>query len=152
MQPFPHTYTVTASLTQDAVHLESPGLLSFESAAPAEFGGPGNLWSPETLFAAAVADCFTLSFKAIATASKFSYTHLTCHVEAVLDRQDRVTRFTGLVIKPVLTIDNGEQRERAEKLLGKAEATCLITNSLTAEVTFLPEVSISQPLANFSGN
>jgi peroxiredoxin-like protein len=119
-------------------------LSSFKSGAPAEFGGPGNLWSPETLFAAAVADCFILSFKAIATASKFSYTHLTCHVEAILDRQERVTRFTGLVIKPVLTIDNAEQIEKAEKLLGKAEATCLITNSLTAEVTFLPEVLIEE--------
>ena len=144
MQPLPHTYTVIASLKQDSVHLESPELSSFESAAPAEFGGPGNLWSPETLFAAAVADCFILSFKAIATASKFSYTHLTCHVEAILDRQDRVTRFTGLVIKPVLTIDNEEQREKAGKLLGKAETTCLITNSLTAEVTFLPEVQIEE--------
>jgi peroxiredoxin-like protein len=142
MQPFPHTYTVTASLKTDTVNLESHDLSSFESGAPAEFGGPGNLWSPETLLAAAVADCFILSFKAIANASKFSYMNLTCHVDAILDRQDRVTRFTELVIKPVLTIDDGEQKEKAEKLLGKAEATCLITNSLTAEVTFLPAVEI----------
>jgi peroxiredoxin-like protein len=144
MQPFPHTYTATASLKKDTVHLESPDLSSFESGAPAEFGGPGNLWSPETLLAAAVADCFILSYKAIANASKFSYLTLTCHVDAILDRQDRVTRFTELVIKPVLTIDDGDQREKAEKLLGKAEATCLITNSLTADVTFLPEVQIEK--------
>jgi hypothetical protein len=33
---------------------------------PREFDGRGNQWSPESLLAAALADCFVLSFRAVA--------------------------------------------------------------------------------------
>ena len=38
----------------------------------AEFGGPGDLWSPETMLAGAVAGCFILTFRAAARASSAS--------------------------------------------------------------------------------
>jgi organic hydroperoxide reductase OsmC/OhrA len=142
MQAFPHHYVVAASLEDNKVILQSPGLESISSGAPAEFGGPGDLWSPETLFAASIADCFILSFKAIATASKFSYSHISCDVEAILDRVDRVTRFTEVTIKPCLTIDSDDLQATADKLLHKAETTCLITNSLTATIDFQPKISV----------
>jgi organic hydroperoxide reductase OsmC/OhrA len=69
MHPFPHIYKVSAiPVTAGEVTLESTGLESIISQPPAEFGGPGDQWSPETLLAAAVADCFFLSFRAIANA------------------------------------------------------------------------------------
>jgi len=53
MQAYPHHYHSAAYIRTDGnVALESPGLQMFESAAPAEYGGPGNLWSPETLLVA----------------------------------------------------------------------------------------------------
>jgi organic hydroperoxide reductase OsmC/OhrA len=38
-------------------------------APPAEFEGPGDRWSPETLLCASVANCFILTFRAYARAS-----------------------------------------------------------------------------------
>ncbi len=143
MEPFPHTYSVTASESEEIVLLQSPGIPDMETAAPAEFGGPGNQWSPETLFTAAIADCFILTFKAIASASKFSYTHLSCHVEAILERPERLTQFTRVVIKPSLVIDDQADEKKGIKLLEKAEAACLITNSLTASLTLEAVVSVS---------
>jgi peroxiredoxin-like protein len=142
MQALPYNYVVTATQEENIISLQSPGLQSIDSAAPAEFGGPGDLWSPETLLAAAIADCFILSFKAIATASKFSYSQLSCDVEAILDRVDRVTRFTEVTIKPHLTIDSSDLESTGDKLLQKAESTCLITNSLSATINFLPGISV----------
>ena len=79
MQEFPHHYAVTASSAADSnIALESPGLESLESAGPAEFGGPGDLWSPETMLVASVADCFILTFKAIARASRMDWVSLRC--------------------------------------------------------------------------
>jgi len=87
MQAYPHHYHAAAHIrTGVNVSLESPGLERIESAAPAEYGGPGNLWSPETLLVAAVADCFVLTFKAIARASSLEWVSLQCQVEGVLDR------------------------------------------------------------------
>jgi peroxiredoxin-like protein len=135
MQDMPHTYRVSASASasDDAeVSLTGPGLPGLSSAPPTEFGGPGNLWSPETLLTAAVADCFVLSFKAIARASKFEWSGLSCDVEGTLDRADGQLKFTKFSVHARLVVAPDSDLARAEKLLHKAEAACLITNSLSA--------------------
>jgi organic hydroperoxide reductase OsmC/OhrA len=144
MEPFPHFYTVAGSLDGDEVQLSSAGLPDISSAAPTEFDGPGTHWSPETLLTGAIADCFLLSFKVIAAASRFDYGSVTCAVTARLERIDRVTAFTAVVISPCLTIGDAELRERALRLLQKAEENCLITNSLKATVSFEPEVVVKE--------
>ncbi len=144
MQDYPHNYTVTATASASAnVSLGSPGLESLESAPPAEFGGPGDLWSPETLLAAAVADCFVLSFRAIARASKLEWNSLSCDVDAVLDKVDGVTRFTEMNERVVLEVPDGTSEVKATKLLEKAEQVCLITNSLTATTSLDIDVRVA---------
>ena len=142
MQGFPHRYQVTAKGDpSEKLSVESPGLQTLESAAPVEFGGPGGKWSPETLLVAAVADCFLLTFRAIALASKLPWAALTCRVEGVLDREDGVTRFTRFDIKAELVITQASDEKIALRLLDKAEKNCLITNSLSAEVSLLAVVT-----------
>ena len=134
MQNLPHHYAVTASTTTEGeIDLTSPGLAKIVSAPPAEFGGPGDRWSPETLLVAAVADCFILTFRAIARASKLDWISLSCDVEGVLDRIDNVTQFTGFTLRVVLDAPHGTDESKAKRLLEKAEHGCLITNSLTAK-------------------
>ena len=129
--------------SSDDVELTSPNLDAITSAPPAEFGGPGNLWSPETLLAAAVADCFVLSFRAIARASKLDWQSVSCDVTATLDRVDGVTRFTTIEERVVLEVPSGTDVDKAERLLEKAEKACLITNSLTAKTTLATEVKVA---------
>lgn len=132
MQDFPHHYRTQASARAEGnVELTSPGLAALESAGPAEFGGPGDLWSPETLLAAAIADCFILSFRAVARAAKFDWLSLSCDVDAVLDKVERVTQFTEFHQKVVLEVPAGTDEAKAMRLLEKAEHVCLITNSLS---------------------
>lgn len=132
MQDFPHHYkTRAAASAEGSVELTSPGLEALESAGPAEFGGPGDLWSPETLLAASIADCFILSFRAVARAAKFDWLSLSCEVDAVLDKVERVTQFTEFHQKVVLEVPAGSDEAKAMRLLEKAEHVCLITNSLT---------------------
>lgn len=135
MQEFPHRYIVAAeAMPEGNVTLSSDGLDDLASAAPAEFGGPGDEWSPETLLSAAVADCFILGFKAIARASRFPWNSLQCNVEGVLERIDHVTRFTEFKVRATLEIPADADEERARLLLEKADATCLVTNSMTSTV------------------
>ena len=131
MQEFPHHYHATASARADTnVELTSPGLAALESAGPAEFGGPGDLWSPETLLAASIADCFILSFRAIARGSKFEWTALECEVDAVLQKVEKVTQFTEFHERVLLTVPQGTDEKKAMRLLERAEHVCLITNSM----------------------
>lgn len=134
MHEFPHNYVVSAAAEPDAsIQLSSPGLPSMQSAPPAEFGGPGDHWSPETLLVASVADCFILTFRAIARASKFDWVSLECTVDGTLERVDRVTQFTGFTVMATLTVPTGTDLARAKLLMEKSEKGCLVTNSLIAD-------------------
>ena len=134
MQPFPHHYSVAASAaTQGDVTLAGDRLPAIPSAPPTEFGGPGDRWSPETLFVAAVADCFVLTFRGIAGVSSFSWVSLECHVTGTVDRVDRVTQFTALEVRARLRVPAGAKEDQARRLLVKAEETCLVTNSLKVQ-------------------
>ena len=154
MQAYPHRYDVHAAAeTEGNVLLRSEGLPTLTTAAPPQYGGPGGQWSPETLLMAAAADCFILTFRAIATASKLTWRHLDCDAEGVLDRSDGVVRFTALHLRARLVLPAGGDTNRAKRLLEKAEAACLVTNSLAlrptlaAEVTAKPEDLEPTPLA-----
>ncbi len=76
----------------------SDGPPDLATAPPVEFGGAGKHWSPETLITAAVCDCFTLGFKAIAAASRLTWSNLDVKVTGTLDRIDRKMRFTHFVV------------------------------------------------------
>lgn len=134
MSNFPHSYKATASVsTTGNVRLDCEGCPGIESAPPTEFGGPGDQWSPEDLLVAAVADCFVLSFRAIAGMSKFEWTSLKCSVDGTLDKVERDIQFTAIQVNAELVIPEGADADRAQRLLEKAEQTCFITNSLKAE-------------------
>jgi organic hydroperoxide reductase OsmC/OhrA len=136
MQAYPHHYRATAqSDTGPTVQISSHGLPALTTAPPVEFGGPGNQWSPETLLIAAVADCFILTFKAIAGASKLEWHELQCDVEGTLDRVEHVTRFTAFDIRAKLTLPATTDEHKARHILEKSEAVCLITNSMNGEKT-----------------
>ena len=145
MQDLPHHYVVKASAETDSnILLESPGLESVTSAGPAEFGGPGDLWSPETLLVAAVADCFILTFRAIARASRMEWISLSCDAVGDLDKVGKATQFTSFRLKVRLEVPEGIREGKAEGLLEKAEKHCLITNSMKAESTLDYEVIVRE--------
>jgi peroxiredoxin-like protein len=134
MQDLPHRYHVSAIAEAEGnIVLKAENLPQLVSAPPAQFGGPGDQWSPEDLLVASVADCFILTFRAMARASKLDWSDLEASAEGVLERVDRVTRFTTFTVSATLTVPAGTDIDKAKRLLEKAEAGCLITNSLSAE-------------------
>lgn len=145
MQDLPHQYAVTATANAvDNVTLSSAGVADLESAPPVQFGGPGDQWSPESLLVAAVSDCFILSFRAIARASKLEWNSLTCNVDGTLDRIDRATQFTGFEIIATLDVPAGTDEDKAQRMLEKAEHACLISNSLKADSQLATNVRVSE--------
>lgn len=136
MEPFPHHYSVSASGGPEGeVSLASAGLAALASAAPREFGGPGGRWSPETLLVAAVADCYVLSLRAVARASQVEWQAITCQAEGKLDRVERTTRFTEVVLRVDLVVSPDADATRIDRVLDKAKSACLISNSLACPVT-----------------
>jgi organic hydroperoxide reductase OsmC/OhrA len=144
MHAFPHRYEVTARTTATGdVELSAEGLPTLASQAPAQFDGPGDRWSPETLLAGAVGDCVILTFRAVARLSNVPWTSLACTVTGTLDRVDHVTQFTAFAIRARLTVPPGADLERARRALEKAKQNCLISNSLKGECHLTAEIEVA---------
>ena len=132
--PYPHTYEATASAEPTGtVTVDSPQLEPLRTAPPAQFGGPGSLWSPETLLVASIANCFVLTLRALARTAGFLWLGVECRVEGALERVEGVTRFTRFVTYAKLTVPSGSDETAARRLLERAEHGCLIANSLRGE-------------------
>jgi organic hydroperoxide reductase OsmC/OhrA len=147
MDAFPHHYVVRGSGQIDGdVELTGEQLPRLRSASPAQFDGPGDRWSPETLLVGAVADCFILTFSAVARASKVSWTSLDCEVTGTLDRIERVLQFTHFDLRARLTVPDGQDAGRAQQALEKAERACLISSSLKGSIRLESRVETTEPV------
>ena len=113
-------------------------------AHPREFGGPGDRWSPETLLTGAVADCLALTFRALARARQLQWTSLEVEVQGTLDRVEGVTRFTSFDVTARLTIPPDSDPDVAERMVERADATCLVTRSLAADFRLRIDVVVEE--------
>jgi organic hydroperoxide reductase OsmC/OhrA len=143
MHPLPHRYRAQArAASTGRVIASADGVPEIASSAPPEFGGPPGYWSPETLLVAAIADCYVLSFRACARASKLAWLSITVDVEGMLDQQDATTLFTHFTLSPRLTLSPGSSEALAGRVLQQAKRTCLVTNSLRAACELSPDVQV----------
>lgn len=120
--------------------LSTNGVPELRTAAPADYDGPGDAWSPEHLLLASVQTCFLLTLRSIARLSKLEFTNLTLDASGVVNRQDGVTRFVEIVLRPRLTVASGTDHARALHILEKSEKTCLVAASLSTPVRLEPEI------------
>lgn len=149
MSNFPHIYTTNAKGTNEVVlKVNSEKLPQLDVSPPKEFGGPEGYWNPEAFFSAAISSCFILTFKAIARAMKLSWEDINVDVDAYLDKQDGVLAFNKVNIFVTLITPSIENESLYLKALKKAEETCLITNSIKAEIHLTSKVLASVEVAN----
>ena len=111
-------------------------------SAPVEFKGESGYWTPEHFLVAAVASCFVVTFSAMAAASKLDFLSLEMTVDGTLRKVDGRLGFGKVVMRPTLTVVAGEDQERANHLLEKAEQGCLVASSLACPVTMEAQVHI----------
>jgi peroxiredoxin-like protein len=149
----PHFYNVQIQWSNDRKGVMcSPELSNssdqkngcIEVATPPEFpkGIPG-IWSPEHLFTAAVSSCLMTTFLSIAENSKLEFTSFQCNSKGKLDQVDGKFLMTEVILEPTVTISHEKDRERAERVLAKAEAACLISNSIKSKVTMLTKIQVN---------
>ena len=141
MKPLPHVYDVhLAGGPTGYAHLSLPGAPELRAAPPRDFDGPGDAWGPEHLLLAAVEACFLFTLRAVAQASRVEFTGLELSGSGTVDRAGGALRFTQIVLRPRLTLGPGADRERAFRVLEKAEKTCLVSASLATPIRLEPEI------------
>ena len=141
----PHYYNVNVSWEGDRKgKLTSPELpTTIEVATPPQFpkGIPG-IWSPEHLFTAAVSSCLMTTFLSIAENSKLEFKSFSCSSKGKLEQVEGKFLMTEVLLEPTLIITNKADKEKAERILQKSEAACLISNSVKAKVTMIPTIKV----------
>ena len=117
---------------------------SIEVATPPEFpGGIEGIWSPEHLFIASVSSCFMTTFTAIAEYSKLKYEELTVPATGTMSNESGKFAMTEIILRPKLSIMDEDQKDKALRILHKAEENCLITRSIKTEIKLEPEVLVA---------
>jgi peroxiredoxin-like protein len=124
--------------------LSSPVLHSeIEVVTPPEFPkGIAGSWSPEHLLVAAVNGCLMTTFLAIAENSKLEYRDFYSKAIGKLEVIEGKYLISEIELIPVVTIEDEQQQDRAIRILQKAEANCLISNSIKSTIIFKPSVKI----------
>lgn len=127
--------------------LSSPYLQSrIDVATPPEFPkGISGVWSPEHLLVAAVNSCLMATFLAIAENSKFEFINFESNASGKLERADGKLMITEIVLSPVVSIADPEEKDRAERILQKAEAACIISNSIKSRIVFNTRIKVLFP-------
>jgi peroxiredoxin-like protein len=145
-----HDYPVSVRWTggSQGVASSSDGLPPLTVAAPPEFGGPEEVWTPEHMFVASIASCFMTTYLAIARLSKLEVVSLEVPAVGTLVRDENGRyRITHAVLSPEVAIAEEGARARAMRIAEKAEKACLITNSVRTEVTMEATIEVRQPEA-----
>lgn len=144
MKPLPHIYEAKLSGgPQGYAIVSAGGLPDLRTAPPVDFDGPGDAWSPEQLLLAAIESCFLFTLRAVAAASKIEFTALELSGQAKLERVEGATRFTEIVLRPLITLAPETDSGAAERALEKAENVCFVSASLTASIRLQPEILVS---------
>jgi len=142
----PHSsYPVTVRWRSGDVSVAAaPGLPELEVAPPPQFDGPGGCWSPEHLFTAAAGACWMSTFLGMAEASSLGVAEAAASAEGFLERgDDRRYSIPRIVLRARVGVHREQDRERAIRLMHKAEQACLVTRSMRAHIDFVPEVVIA---------
>lgn len=105
-------------------------------ATPPAFGGQGNDWSPEHLFLGSIASCFMSTYLYFARKMKFEISHLECHAIGQVELVEGKYKFTHIGVFPTVHVSNDTVMEIADLAILKAKKSCLVTNSISAEVSF----------------
>lgn len=141
-----HFYEVSVTWDRDRKGtMNSPVLNSaIEVATPPPFPkGMEGIWSPEHLLVGAVNSCLMTTFLAIAENSRLEFSGFNAKASGKLEKSEGKWMISEITLAPVVTIPQEADRGKAEKVLQKSEASCLISNSVKSKIIFKPEIMVS---------
>jgi len=117
-----------------AGRIESNDKPAFRVSSPPEFKGEASVWTPEDLFVASVNACLMTTFAAFAQRQSLLVLSYASEADGDLEFVDGSYRFTRVTLRPTVLVHEATAIPVAEKALDDAHRSCLISNSIRAEV------------------
>ena len=106
-----------------------------EGSSDPAFRGDATRWNPEELLVAAVSACHKLSYLHLCADAGIVVTEYEDHAEGFMAEDPSIGgRFTRVVLRPVVTIDEVSDPVAAKALHAEAHSLCFIANSVNFPV------------------
>jgi organic hydroperoxide reductase OsmC/OhrA len=113
-------------------------------ATPPAFGGQERDWSPEHLFLGSIASCFMSTYLYFIRKMKFEIAHLECHAIGQIELVEGKYKFTHIGVFPTIHVSDATLMELADLAILKTQKSCLISNTLNADIVYHGKVLRSE--------
>jgi len=136
--------------------IQAQGNPELNVAAPPEFGGHPNTWSPEQLFTTSVAGCLMNTFLFFAEMLRIGIHSYSSTASGHMEKTPDGLRFTAIDVVIFADVNEGKDVQKAKNLQSKLEKYCPISTSLRCPVRLdlkiTPGLSAIKPEAGEESN
>ena len=137
-----YTYRTAVKWTeQKKGTITCEGKPDIQVATPPEFKGHEGIWSPEDLYVASANICLMTTFLGSAERAGLTFTSYHCEAEGRLELVEGKFQVTVITLRPQIALQSGSDAAKAKELIEKAEANCLISNSMKTRIALEPTIS-----------
>ncbi|WEZ06846.1 OsmC family protein [Priestia flexa] len=122
------------------------GQLKTQISIPPEMDGPGIGTNPDEMLLGAAATCYIITLAAMLERSGISQAALTMDSEAVVDVTKGVFTYEKIIHRPHVVLDSKdmEKKSRVQRLMEKAETSCMISRAIQGNVKIELEGTIEE--------
>lgn len=139
-----HSFHLTANwpgLRNDVGVIETANLQTNISIPP-EMDGPGIGTNPDEMLLGAAATCYIITLAAMLERSKINKNRLTMTSEGIVDISKGIITYKKIIHRPHLILQSEEDLPLAQKIVRKAESSCMISRALKGNVEIALEETI----------
>lgn len=101
---------------------------------PSEMDGPGIGTNPDEMLLGAATTCYIITLAAMLERSHIEKRSLVVESSAVVDVTNGIFTYKKIIHRPTLVIVNEKDSKMANRLLMKAENTCMISRAIRGNV------------------
>ncbi|MGB5947132.1 OsmC family protein [Paenisporosarcina sp.] len=131
-----HSFHLTANwpgLRNDVGTIETANLYT-KISIPPEMDGPGIGTNPDEMLLGAAATCYIITLAAMLERSKINKNSLTMTSEGIVDISNGIITYKKIIHRPHLILQSEQDLQLAQKLVRKAESSCMISRALKGNV------------------
>ncbi|AWD67730.1 MULTISPECIES: OsmC family protein [Priestia] len=122
------------------------GQLKTSISIPPEMDGPGAGTNPDEMLLGAAATCYIITLAAMLERSGIHQEALTMESEAIVDVTNGVFTYEKIIHKPhvIVTPKFAAQEEKINRLIKKAETSCMISRAIqgNVEIELEPQLTV----------
>ena len=111
-------------------------------SADSSFRGDPSRYNPEEMLLGALASCHMLWYLHLCAENGITVIHYYDHPQGtMIERSNGSGHFSGVTLRPTVTIEDETQTKRAYELHQQAGAMCFIAQSVNFPVTHSPKIN-----------